>query len=35
MTILEIPNAGHFTLNEEPGQIAELVLDALGSQSLQ
>ena len=24
-----VPNAGHFTLNQEPGQIAELVLDAL------
>ena len=33
VTIVEIANAGHFTLNEQPGQIAELVLDALGSQS--
>jgi pimeloyl-ACP methyl ester carboxylesterase len=32
VTIVEIANAGHFTLNEQPGQIAELVLDALGSQ---
>ena len=31
VTIVEIPNAGHFTLNQEPGQIAELVLDALNS----
>ena len=31
VTIVEIPNAGHFTLNQEPGQIAELVLDALSS----
>ena len=31
VTIVEIPKAGHFTLNQEPGQIAELVLDALGS----
>jgi pimeloyl-ACP methyl ester carboxylesterase len=35
VTIVEIANAGHFTLNEQPGQIAELVLDALGSQSPQ
>jgi pimeloyl-ACP methyl ester carboxylesterase len=26
-----IPDAGHFTLNEEPGLIAEVVLDALSS----
>jgi pimeloyl-ACP methyl ester carboxylesterase len=31
VTIVEIANAGHFTLNEQPGRIAELVLDALGS----
>ena len=31
VTIVEIPNAGHFTLNQEPGQIAELLLDALNS----
>jgi pimeloyl-ACP methyl ester carboxylesterase len=31
VTIVEIPNAGHFTLNQEPGQIAELVLDAVSS----
>jgi pimeloyl-ACP methyl ester carboxylesterase len=31
VTIVEIPNAGHFTLNQEPGKIAELVLDALSS----
>jgi pimeloyl-ACP methyl ester carboxylesterase len=35
VTIVEIPNAGHFTLNQEPGQIAELVLDALSSQAPQ
>lgn len=35
VTILEIADAGHFTLNDEPGQIAELLLDALRSQSLQ
>jgi pimeloyl-ACP methyl ester carboxylesterase len=33
--IFEIANAGHFTLNEQPGQIAELVLDAMGSRSPQ
>jgi pimeloyl-ACP methyl ester carboxylesterase len=33
VAITEIANAGHFTLNEQPGQIAELVLDALGSQA--
>jgi pimeloyl-ACP methyl ester carboxylesterase len=33
--IIELANAGHFTLNEQPGQIAELLLDALGSRSLQ
>lgn len=27
--IIEIPQAGHFTLNQEPGKIAEIVLDAL------
>ncbi len=31
VTIVEIPNTGHFALNQEPGQIAELVLDALSS----
>jgi pimeloyl-ACP methyl ester carboxylesterase len=31
VTIVEIPNAGHFTLNQEPGQIAELVLGALSA----
>jgi pimeloyl-ACP methyl ester carboxylesterase len=31
VTIVEIPDAGHFTLNEQPGRVAELVLDALGS----
>ena len=31
--IIEIANARHFTLNEQPGQIAELLLDALGSES--
>jgi pimeloyl-ACP methyl ester carboxylesterase len=35
VTIIEIANAGHFTLNEQPAQIAELVLDALGSQAPQ
>ena len=27
MTLLTIPDAGHFTLNEEPGRIAELIVD--------
>jgi pimeloyl-ACP methyl ester carboxylesterase len=31
VTIVEIPKAGHFTLNQEPGRIAELVLDAVSS----
>ena len=35
VTILEIADAGHFTLNQQPGQIAELLLDVLGSESLQ
>ena len=29
VTIVMIPDAGHFTLNEKPGRIAELVLDAV------
>jgi pimeloyl-ACP methyl ester carboxylesterase len=28
--IIEIAGAGHFTLNQEPGKIADVVLDALG-----
>jgi pimeloyl-ACP methyl ester carboxylesterase len=28
--IVEVPGAGHFTLNQEPALIAELLLDALG-----
>jgi pimeloyl-ACP methyl ester carboxylesterase len=31
VTMVWIPDAGHFTLNEEPGLIAEVVLDALSS----
>jgi pimeloyl-ACP methyl ester carboxylesterase len=33
--LVEIPGAGHFTLNQEPGQIARLVLAALGSPATQ
>jgi pimeloyl-ACP methyl ester carboxylesterase len=29
--IVEISGAGHFTLNQNPGQIAQLILDAIGS----
>jgi pimeloyl-ACP methyl ester carboxylesterase len=28
--IVEIPDAGHFTLNQKPGDIAKLVLEAIG-----
>jgi pimeloyl-ACP methyl ester carboxylesterase len=30
--IVEVPNAGHFTLNQEPGRIAELLRSALSLQ---
>jgi pimeloyl-ACP methyl ester carboxylesterase len=33
--IVEVPDAGHFTLNQAPGRIAELLLDALGSSGTQ
>ncbi len=33
--IVEIPGAGHFTLNQEPGQIAEVVVDAIRSPETQ
>jgi pimeloyl-ACP methyl ester carboxylesterase len=33
VTMVVISDAGHFTLNEKPGQIADLVLDALASKS--
>jgi pimeloyl-ACP methyl ester carboxylesterase len=33
VTIVAIPDAGHFTLNEKPGRIAELVLEALVSKA--
>jgi pimeloyl-ACP methyl ester carboxylesterase len=29
VTMVTISDAGHFTLNQKPGQIAELVLDAV------
>jgi pimeloyl-ACP methyl ester carboxylesterase len=31
VTLVTIADAGHFTLNEKPGRIAELVLDAVAS----
>ena len=31
VTMVIVPGAGHFTLNEKPGRIAELVLDAVVS----
>jgi pimeloyl-ACP methyl ester carboxylesterase len=34
VTTVTISDAGHFTLNEKPGQIAELVLDAVASTTL-
>jgi len=33
VTTVTISDAGHFTLNEKPGQIAELVLDAVASKT--
>lgn len=33
--IIEVAGAGHFTLNQEPGQIAELVHDAIHSPATQ
>ena len=29
VTLIEIPDAGHFTLNQEPGKIAALVIEAV------
>lgn len=29
--VVEIPGVGHFTLNQDPGRIEELILDAIGS----
>jgi pimeloyl-ACP methyl ester carboxylesterase len=29
VSVVEIRDAGHMTLNEQPGQVAELVLEAL------
>ena len=31
VSIIRIPDAGHFTLNQQPGEIAKLVLEALTS----
>ena len=30
-TLVPIPAAGHFTMNEEPGQIAELILEMVAA----
>jgi pimeloyl-ACP methyl ester carboxylesterase len=35
VTIVDIANAGHFTLNEQPAHVAELVLQALGPRAPQ
>ena len=29
--IVTIPDAGHFTLNEEPGRIAELIVEMVSA----
>jgi pimeloyl-ACP methyl ester carboxylesterase len=31
MTLATIPDAGHFTMNEEPGGIAELILEMVSA----
>ena len=31
VTLVEIPDAGHFALNQKPGEIAKLVLEAMGA----
>jgi len=31
VTVVTIPDAGHFALNQKPGQIGGLVLDAVAS----
>ena len=28
VTLIEIPDAGHFTLNQKPGEIAALIIEA-------
>jgi pimeloyl-ACP methyl ester carboxylesterase len=33
VTLITIADAGHFTLNQKPGQIADIVLDAISSKS--
>jgi len=33
VTLVEIPDAGHFTLNQKPSAIAALVLEAVGSKT--
>jgi len=30
VTLITMPDAGHFTLNEKPAEIAEILLDAVG-----
>ena len=34
VTVVEIADAGHFTLNQKPREIAGLVLEAVGSTAL-
>jgi len=34
VSIVRIPEAGHFTLNQQPGEIAKLVLEAVTSRAL-
>ena len=31
VSLVEIPDAGHFTLNQKPSEIATIVLDAIAS----
>lgn len=31
MSMATIPDAGHFTMNEEPGRIADLILEMLSA----
>jgi pimeloyl-ACP methyl ester carboxylesterase len=31
VAVVTIPDAGHFTLNEEPGRIAELIIEMVSA----
>ena len=31
VTLVSIPDAGHFTLNTHPGRVAELILEAVSA----